>query len=74
MNDTTINYNIQELNEILNPLDRSQGRFNKILKYVKKHAELEYWEQTNGNERTIWIKYNFPYHPSPAKNKHYSEL
>jgi hypothetical protein len=42
MNDNKVNYNIQELNEILNPIDRSTERFNKILAYVKKNATLEY--------------------------------
>ncbi|CFW92952.1 protein of unknown function [endosymbiont DhMRE of Dentiscutata heterogama] len=74
MNETATNYNIQELNEIFNPLDRSQGRFNKILEYVKEHAKFEYWEQSNGEERHIWLKLTFPYHPSPGRNKYHSEV
>ncbi len=33
---------------ILNPIDRSQGRYEAIQEYVKKNAKTEHWE----SERT----------------------
>lgn len=47
-------------NRILNPTDRSQGRYDAILEYVKKNGKIEWWI-TEGTTEKFWsLNLNFP--------------
>jgi hypothetical protein len=49
MNHTKLKDQLHLEKVILNPIDRSQGRYNAILEYVKKKAKIEHWKsETTG--------------------------
>ena len=45
---------------ILNPLDRSQGRYEAILEYVKKNAKIEQWESERTGKISKALSLNLP--------------